>query len=104
MSYTYLQEQGAEEPDETEFGLWGSPTASAWKDLTFTKDQALKSKFGAQQNRYTTQYLKSTGDFPSPALGEWIMSFPIGWTDLKPLEMRSFRLWLREASKLLGND
>ena len=26
---------------------------------------------------------------------EWLMGWPIGWTDLKPLEMDRYRLWLR---------
>ncbi len=30
----------------------------------------------------------------NPNLYEWLMGWPIGWTDLKPLEMDKFRLWL----------
>lgn len=81
---------------ETEYGLWGSPTASVWKDLTFTKEQCLKSTYGAQQNRFSTQYLKSTGEFPNPLFAEWIMEFPIGWTDLEPLEWHKFQSWLQQ--------
>lgn len=31
----------------------------------------------------------------SPELPEWTMGWPIGWTDLKPLEMGRFQVWLR---------
>jgi hypothetical protein len=31
----------------------------------------------------------------SPDWVEWLMGWPIGWTDLKPLAMDRFRLWLR---------
>lgn len=81
---------------ETEYGLWGSPTATAWRDLTFTKEQCLKPTYGAQQGRFTTQYLKSTGEFPNPLFAEWIMEFPIGWTDLEPLEWHKFQSWQQQ--------
>jgi len=31
----------------------------------------------------------------SPMWTEWLMGWPIGWTDLKPLETDKFRKWLR---------
>ncbi len=83
-------------PKEKEYGFWGSPVASVWLDFRFKKEQILKSKFGAQQNRFTTQYLKSTGELPSPLMSEWIMEFPIGWTDLKPLEGHKFQAWQQQ--------
>lgn len=36
------------------------------------------------------------GPHYSPELPEWIMGWPIGWTDLSPLEMDRFRQWQRE--------
>lgn len=32
----------------------------------------------------------------SPELPEWIMGWPIGWTDLSPLEMARFQQWQQE--------
>ncbi len=29
----------------------------------------------------------------APELWEWMMGFPVGWSDLKPLEMDKFRSW-----------
>lgn len=87
-----------EKPIETGFGYWGSPVASAWRDFNFTKEQILKSNYGAQQNRYTTQFLRSTGEFPSVEFAEWIMEFPTKWSDTAPLEWHKFRLWLRRLS------
>lgn len=87
-----------EKPIETEFGYWGSPTATAWRDFNFTKEQILKSNFVAQQNRYTIQFLRSTGEFPSVEFAEWIMEFPTKWSDTAPLEWHRFRLWLRRLS------
>jgi len=42
----------------------------------------------------------------NPNWVEWLMGWPIGWTDLKPLEMDKFQQWLRSHSKFLevGNE
>lgn len=34
----------------------------------------------------------------NPEWVEWLMGFPSGWTELKPLEMRRFREWQRQHS------
>lgn len=34
----------------------------------------------------------------NPEFVEWVMGWPIGWTDLKPLEMGKFREWQRQHS------
>jgi len=34
-----------------------------------------------------------------PELPEWVMGWPIGWTELKPLEMGRFRQWLHSHGK-----
>jgi len=43
-------------------------------------------------------YLLTNGDQPggqlNPTWVEWLMGWPLGWTDLKPLEMDKFRQWL----------
>jgi hypothetical protein len=38
---------------------------------------------------------KPIGGQLNPNWVEWLMGWPIGWTDLKPLETDKFRLWLR---------
>lgn len=35
---------------------------------------------------------------PNPEFIEWMMGWPIGWTDLKPLEMAKFREWQQQHS------
>ena len=32
----------------------------------------------------------------NPTWVEWLMGFPLGWTDLRPVEMRKFRLWWQQ--------
>lgn len=39
----------------------------------------------------------------NPVWVEWLMGWPLGWTDLNALETARFRLWLRVHSKSLKN-
>ena len=39
------------------------------------------------------------GSLCDPDFAEWMMGWPIGWTDLVPLEMDKFRLWLHSHGK-----
>ena len=39
----------------------------------------------------------------SPPWVEWLMGWPIGWTDLKPLETDKYHSWLRSLSALCSN-
>jgi hypothetical protein len=41
-----------------------------------------------------------SGGSLNPNWVEWLMGWPIGWTDLKPLEMDRFRQWLRLHGKI----
>ena len=79
-----------------EFGFWGSPSATEPINYKFSKEQILKSKYGNTVNRYSTQCVRSIGYLPSVEFPEWIMNFPIGWTDLKPLAMDKYRQWQRQ--------
>ena len=38
--------------------------------------------------------IEITGLDYCPELPEWVMGWPVGWTDLKPLEMGKFQQWL----------
>lgn len=40
---------------------------------------------------------------PTPTNHEWLMGFPIGWSDLRPLETHRFQSWLQQHS-LFSND
>jgi hypothetical protein len=35
----------------------------------------------------------------NPAWGEWLMGWPIGWTDKTPLAMDKYLLWLKKHGK-----
>jgi len=61
--------------------MWATPREFAHKDSTTDRGKCnLREQVGGQLN---------------PDWVEWLMGWPIGLTDLKPLAMDRFRLWLR---------
>jgi hypothetical protein len=44
------------------------------------------------------------GGVPHPHLSEWLLGWPIGWTDLKPLETDKFQSWRQQHSKFFQNQ
>ena len=42
------------------------------------------------------QYKPEVGGMLNPPWVEWLMGWPLGWTDLKPLEMDKFQWWSRQ--------
>lgn len=59
----------------------------------------------SQQNRdnlpgYLLRSGEKVGGQLNPNWVEWLMGWPIGWTDLKPLEMDKFQKWLDQHGEL----
>ncbi len=59
---------------------------------------ALTRKSGASRERdRLDHYIMATeGGHPNPEFVEWMMGWPIGQTDLKPLGTDRFREWLQQ--------
>jgi hypothetical protein len=76
--------------NEKESGLWRSPCARDWKGTTAntTYDQGR-----AQYIQLTEGGSVSGTIYPNPITYEALMGWPLGWTDLKPLETDKFRQW-----------
>ncbi len=77
-----------------------TPTAS---DATKWSNQSLaERKAKGQQVRLNTAVSPRGGNGGrlNPDWVEWLMGWPIGWTDLKPLEMDKFQLWQSMHIKL----
>jgi hypothetical protein len=95
---------------ENEFGLWPTPTAStngpskigstnprgihsgnalatavSWR--TPTVNDSKSNGTASQQNRQSPNLNAQVGGPLNPMWVEWLMGWPLGWTDLKPLEM-----------------
>lgn len=69
-----------------DFGYLHTPTTKA------NYSAASMQKWNSAKN-FTTAFGR-----PTPTNQEWMMGWPIGWTDLKPLEMVRFREWQRQHS------
>lgn len=67
------------------FKLWPTPTT-----------QDAENNGGPSQARRNTPPLNVQAGGPlNPTWVEWLMGWPLGWTDCEPLEMDKFRQWLR---------
>ena len=77
---------------ETALGSLATPTARDWKDCG-TK-AAPPSRPTHSQQTLGQQLGVKVGLAPQPAFAEWMMGWPIGHTDLKPLATDKFQQWL----------
>jgi len=76
--------------------MWPTPTATearqGYQDRT-------RGKKGSQKS-LSTEVIdnlggrQKTGGQLNPTWVEWLMGWPLGWTDLKPLEMGKYQKWL----------
>jgi hypothetical protein len=70
---------------------WSTPVAD---DTSYRKD-----KYAQGGTALSTQ----AGGKLNPTWVEWLMGWPLGWTDLKPLEMDRFQKWLDEHGSSSAN-
>jgi hypothetical protein len=68
---------------------WPTPTAH----------NAKEGAFPAEYNRKTPTLAAEVGGQLNPMWVEWLMGWPVGWTDLKRLETDKFQKWLDEHSE-----
>jgi len=66
--------------------LWPTPAARDWKDANYP----------SEHNRHTPPLEVHAGGKLNPMWVEWLMGWPLGWTDLKPLEMDKFQQWWQQ--------
>lgn len=57
-----------------------------------------------QQRRHSPQLGAIVGGALNPVWTEWLMGWPLGWTDLKHSATARYRSWLRQHSKSLNTD
>jgi hypothetical protein len=79
---------------EAESGLWPTPNARDWKGKpgpnANQRDSSLPTAVGED--------VKTVGKL-NPTWVEWLMGWPLGWTDLKPLETDKFQQWLHSHGR-----
>jgi hypothetical protein len=71
---------------ETEYGLLPTPTARDFNGHTITKKRP-KGFNKVLPNVFKLEFQLHGQCYPHPTFSEEVMLWPIGWTDLKPLEM-----------------
>jgi hypothetical protein len=78
--------------EEKEFGYWPTPLASDYK----MRGPNSKQKGLPERMRELMGTKNSLGQkcLLNPNWTEWLMAFPVGWTDLNVLEMHKFQQWL----------
>jgi len=62
---------------------------------TLTANEAKNNGGPARHERNSPPLDAVIGGPLNPTWCEWLMGFPLGWTDCAPLEMHKFRQWLR---------
>ena len=62
---------------------------------TPTVQDAHNNNNNSQQKRNSPPLNVQAGGPLNPTWVEWLMGWPIGWTDCEPLAMDKFRQWLR---------
>jgi site-specific DNA-cytosine methylase len=69
----------------------GRPTLPTPSASMVTMQDMEQAKFAGSANR--PKYADCPGGALNPEWVEWLMGWPLGWTDLKPLAMGRFRQW-----------
>jgi hypothetical protein len=81
---------------ETECGFWPTPQASDNRNRGNADTPAIARRIAAGKQVMLTMTVR--GGELNPAWVEWLMGWPLGWTDSKPLEMDKFQQWLQQHS------
>ena len=94
----YQQDSAAPPTKGTEYGSWGTPTASDWKGTCSGSEFTQRKK---QFDQLTQGTQKDGSIYPNPTAYEALMGWPISWTELKPLETDKFQSWRQQHGAFL---
>ena len=102
-----VRKDGKNKVDQTPrqvFQFWRSPQARDWKNASTiaergghtlnAPDQALAHFGGRGERQSPKPETTARSASYNPEFAEWLMAWPIGWTDLKPLETGRWDAWL----------
>jgi hypothetical protein len=78
----------------TAVSKWPTPTARIWKG----GGRKMIRDDGKSREDMLDWLVEQNGGRLNPTWVEWLMGWPLGWTDLKPLEMDKFQQWLQQHS------
>jgi hypothetical protein len=78
--------------------MWPTPVTRDYKD-TGTKESMTRALNKRDSPGLALMVGAATGGKLNPTWVEWLMGWPIGWTDLKPLEMGKFHYVRQQHGK-----
>lgn len=79
------------------FSLANPEIQAKWP--TPTSHNAKETNAPSELNRNTPTLAAQAGGHLNPTWVEWLMGWPLGWTDLKPLGMDKYHSWLQQHGK-----
>jgi hypothetical protein len=85
-------------PDQVK--KWPTPQANDNRDRGNLGSGAIQRRKDKGKQIMLSQSVSATSGALNPPWVEWLMGWPLGWTDLKPLETVKFQAWQRQ----LGNS
>ena len=94
----------------TGFGLWPTPTRSMYKSAAGCSQEYIDRRRSrglidlAEAVVDKKRDPQPTGGSLNPTWVEWLMGWPVEWTDLKPLATAKFQQWKRSHSLSCPND
>lgn len=80
----------------SESGFWRIPTPLASDGKNCKVRHLRNSKFGARMHSVPYWILKNYNMRCTPKMSEWLMGYPISWTDSAPLATDKFRSWRQQ--------
>lgn len=91
--YLYPLPKSARIKSENESGFW--PTLTT-RDYRNSSHRERNNKAGLDLIGFLCRETGESGIRLKPTFAEDFQGYPIGWTELKPLEMDGFRRWLKQ--------
>jgi DNA (cytosine-5)-methyltransferase 1 len=81
--------------------MWPTPNASDNRDRGNLSDPAIQRRIKLGKQVGLTMAVKENkgGGTLNPTWVEWLMGWPLGWTDLKPSETDKYQQWLRQHGR-----
>ena len=81
---------------ENEYGFWPTPSASDNRDRGNIGSPAIQRRKEKGKQIMLSQSVSTESGALNPDWVEWLMGWPIGWTDLKPLGTARFQRWQQQ--------
>ena len=82
-----------------QINLWPTPNASDHRDRGHVGMPSIQRRIEKGKQLNLSMVVSEKSGALNPVWVEWLMGWPLGWTDLKPLEMDKFQRWLRLHGK-----